>query len=346
MHTLAILLTLIAVIGMTSEALLRKHLLSRPLILGKNMGFSEKEMLVVKCSIAALACFLLLLSFGNWWNGLAPEKPDIRMWWTALCLTTVANIAIQFANVRATRLGDVSFIAPISAMTPGLVLLSAFMIGEHPGVYGMIGIPLIIVGTYVFVRQGSPLREYFLPLFVWLAFCSTEYLSPAEQAKRRALRWAYASALCGTIGLMGDGLVARHGDMILAVALELSVLAVVYAVFLPRFAKGEGDFAHFGARWKESGVSLLAFGASFAVPFIMLGVAFRLAPIAEIGSLKRLTIFLTVVGARWFLGEKVTLVRMFLAAIIVVGAIFVALDPTQGVVLDNFDAYVQKVVGR
>lgn len=346
MQSIALVLTLIAVLGMTGEALLRKYLLSRSPVLGKKMGFSEKEMLVAKCGIAAFVCFVWLLAFGDWWNGLAAEKSDARMWWTALAFTTLANILIQFANVRATRLGDVSFIAPISAMTPGLVLFTGLLIGEYPDVYGVVGIALIIIGTYVFVREGAPLREYFLPLFVWLVFLSDKHLPEAERTKRRALRWAYASAVCGTFGLMADGLVARHGDLVLAVALELSVLAAVYALFLPRFAKGEGDFAHFKTRFEKSGLLLIAYGTVLAVPFITLGVAFRLAPIAEVGSLKRLAIFFTVIGARWFLGEKVSMRRLLLASIIVTGAVFIALDPTPGAVLNSFDAYVGHIVGR
>lgn len=346
MQSLAIVLALIAVTGITAEALLRKYLLSRPVLFGKKMGFTEREMLVAKCGIAALASFLWLALFGGWWNMLAPVRPDAGIWWAALTLTTAANIFIQFANMRATRLAEVSFVAPISALTPGLVLLTAFLIGEHPGPFGMIGIPLIIAGTYVFVREGSPLREYFTPLFVWLAFMSTEHLPLEERTKRRALRWAYASAACGTVGLMGDGLVARHGDVLLAVALELSVLALSYTFFFPRTARGEGDFATLQMRIRANGGQLFTFGLSFAVPFVMLGIAFRLAPIAEIGSLKRLAIFLTVVGAGWLLKERVTSRRLFLAGIIVVGAVFVALDPTQGVLLDNVDAYIGQFLGR
>lgn len=339
MQSLALVLTIIAVVGMTAQSLLSKHLLNLK-------AFTEKELIVAKCSIAAVACFLFYLFVGGWWNSLAPEKTDLTMWWVALSITTAANIPIQFGNIRARRLADLSFVAPISAMTPGLVVLSALLIEEKPGILGIAGIVLIVVGTYVHAREGSPLREYFTPLFFWLAFRKADSLPPAEQKKLRGLRWAYIVAGFSTVSLLGDGLVARHGDLILAVTIELAVLTIVYVAALPTQAKDEGAFAEWNMRKKAHGFKLALFGILFAVPFITLGVAFRLAPIAEIASLKRLAIVMTVIGGAWLLGERSGMRRTLLASVIVAGAIFIAFDPTPGVVLNSFDAYVRHFIGR
>ncbi len=328
MELLAIALTLVAVLAMTAETLYRKHLLVQ--------GFTERELLVTKCGVAALWCVIWLALAGEWWNSLAPEKTDARMWWIALVATTLANIVIQFANMRATRLAEVSFVVPISALTPGLVVLSGFLIGEIPSMIGLLGIALIVLGTYAHAREGATLREYFTPLFFWLAFRKTDELPEKERDRFRALRWAYAGALCATVGLMGDGLVARHGDMILAVAIELSVLALVYALFLPR----SGGSVFNLRRWGQSAI----LGCLFAVPFLALGLAFRLAPISYIGSLKRLAIVLTVLGGIWLLKEASGARRIFLALVIVSGAMLLVLDPTQAVVLDSLDAYIARLV--
>lgn len=339
MEILAVVLTLIAVLGMTAQALVSKHLMNVK-------AFTEKELVVAKCGIAAAACFLLWLFMSNWWNALAPEKTDFLMWCVALALTTAANIPIQFGNIRARRLADASLIAPISALTPGLVVGTALLIGEQPGPLGMVGITLIIIGTYAHAREGKSWREYLSPFYVWRALRSIDHLPVAEQKKMRGLRWAYGITLFSTIALMGDGLVARHGDLMLAVTIELAVLTAVYVAFLPREAKDEVGFAMWNVRVKAHGLLLAAFGLLFAVPFVTLGVAFRLAPIAEIGSLKRLSIVLTVIGGAWLLKESFGMRRTILACVIVTGAIFIALDPTPGVVLNSFDAYVARVLGR
>ena len=339
MQSLALVLTAIAVLGMTAQAILSKHLMNVK-------AFTEKELIVAKCGIATVACLLTYLFTGDWWNSLAPEKTDSTMWWVALAITTAANIPIQLGNIRARRYADLSFVAPISAMTPGLVVLSALLIGESPGTLGILGITLIVVGTYVHAREGTSRREYFMPLLFWLSFRNIDDLPADEQRKLRGLRWAYAAALFSTIALLGDGLVARHGNVILAVTIELAVLTLVYLIALPKQVKDEGAFALWDVRRRAKGFLLGLFGITFAIPFITLGIAFRLAPIAEIGSLKRLSIVLTVIGGAWLLSEKSGVRRTLLASVIVAGAILIAFDPTPGVVLNSFDAYVARVLGR
>ena len=324
MELLAIGLTLIAVLGMTATSLYRKHLL--------NQGYAEQELLVTQCGFASVVCVIWLWCFGTWWNTLAPEKGDATLWWIALIATTLANIVIQFANMRSTKLAEVSFVVPISAMTPGLVVLSGLLIGEMPSTLGIVGIALIVAGTYAHAREGAPLKEYFTPLCFWLAF-RTNHGTQKERGRFLALRWAYVGALCATMGLIGDGLVARHGDMILAVAIELGVLAFVYALFMKR-TQIPFDVRRYGR------MALL--GALFSIPFVALGVAFRLAPIAYIGSLKRLAIVLTVIGGAWLLKESMGTRRTALACIIVTGAVLIAFDPTPAVILDSVEAYAKR----
>lgn len=339
MQWLALLLTLIAVLAMSSQHLISKYLLNIK-------AFTEKELIVAKCGIATVASFFVYVLAGDWWNSLAPEKTDATMWWFALGVTTIANIYIQFANIRSRRLADVSFIEPINAMAPGLVVLMALLIGERPGTIGIVGIVILVAGTYAHTREGAPWREYFIPLFFWLAFRKIGDVSKAERNKIIALRWAYIGAIFSTIALMGDGLVARHGNVILAVTMELAALTTVYVLFLPKQARDEGVSGSWNERKRAKGLSLILFGIAFAIPFITLGIAFRLAPIAEIASLKRLAIVLTVIGGAWLLGERSGKRRTLLASVIVAGAILIALDPTPGVVLNSFDAYVGHLLGR
>ncbi len=339
MEWLALVMTLAATAVIGVYEIFSKWLLNRS-------EFTEYELRVGQCGIASMMCALFLVSAGDWWDTLAPQTRNHVLWWIALAATTAANIVIQFAGMRSSRLLDASFRSPIAAMTPGLVLLTGLMIGEFPSMLGLIGIGLIVVGVYTHAREGAPLREYFVPLFFWLAFRRTEGRSEEEQKRMRGLRWAYLGALCATVGLMGDGLVARHGDMILAVTIELGVLSIVYALLTRRApAKDEGNFAPFPHRFGRNWRSLVTLGVLFAAPFVLLGVGFRLAPIAYIGSLKRLAIVMTVIGGVWLLRERAGKRRIVLACVVVAGSILIALDPTPAVVLDSVDAYLKHIVG-
>jgi len=324
-----------AVLGLAATFLYRRYLL------GKLGVFTGKEILVGQSTIAALMCIAFFVTVGPWWNTFAPEKQNPSIWWIGLGMTTIVGFVIQFANMRVASLAEASFTAPISAMTPGLVLLSALMIGEKPGRIGIIGIIIVGIGTFIHVREGASWREYLKPLFFWRLFSPVEKLPEAERNKILALRWAYASATCGSIGLLGDGLIARHGDMILAVTIQLVAFALGFMVFVPNRTNDERSKSRFFPRLRANAPRMVIMGIVYGLPFILLGVAFRLAPIASIGSLKRLSLVLIAIGGSRLLGEQSGTRRVLLSMIIVVGAILISLDPTSAVFIDSLDAHLQ-----
>src|SRR3989338_8498892 len=71
-----------------------------------------------------------------------------------------------------------------------------------------------------------------------------------------------------------------------------------------------GEFAPLRDRLRLHKWKMVLIGTFYAIPFIALGVAFRLAPIAYVGSLKRLAILIVVFGAVWYLREKVSMLRI------------------------------------
>lgn len=334
MEILAVFFVLISVLAMASHSTLKKWLITQN-------ALTDREILVSQCGIGALMAFIFLALSGNAWNTLGPVFSENKIFWCAVLLTIAANTVIQYAGVRAQRYGENSFVAPIQALTPGLVTISAFLLREFPSTQGYLGIALIIILTYSHAREGQPLREYFKPLFFWKTL-NIENMTKEERDKRMALRWAYASACFGSIGLMGDGLVARHGNMLLGVGVELLALTTIY-FFLPD-RKQKKDVATLGERMKKYRLPVISMGTLFGLPFILLGVAFRLAPIAYIGSLKRLSIFFTVILSVWILKESQNKRRTLLAAGIVAGAMLLAFDPTQAKVLSSFNEYLSRIM--
>ncbi|MBI5003534.1 hypothetical protein HZC00_00355 [Candidatus Kaiserbacteria bacterium] len=334
MNNLALVLTIVAIFPIAATFLYRKYLL----MLGI---FTEKELLVGQCVIAAVLCFLSLIVIGPWWNTLAIEEANLPVWVFGLILTTVFNVIIQFANMRSARLAETSFIAPIGAMTPGLIMITTILIGERPGAWGIVGIIIVAIGTFVHVREGASWQAYFMPLFFWRIFSSLERFPEAERNDIRALRWAYLAACCSTMGLLGDGLIARHGDMILAVTIQYGVLGGVFLICVPNQAHDERSTGPFMERLQSHLYRMIIMGIVFGLPSILLGVSYRLAPIASIGSLKRLSLVFVAVGAVWLLGEKSGKRRILLSMVIVVGAIFISLDPTQAVLLNRLDQWLK-----
>lgn len=282
--------------------------------------------------------FLLLSPFIFFWDSIVgyfsvPIRPDQTWFWRGVTLTTFANLVIQYAGAKAKAEahGEVSLVAPIQALTPGLITVTALFLGERLSALGWIALLLISGGVYVHARweaSAKTLYEWLLPLAFWIWFLPHRgLLSEEEKSKRRALRWSYLGAVFGAVGLLGDGLSARHGNLPLAFAIQALVMAVVYACAVP-LTKSSWQVdrtcvsVKFDPRWM---VALL--GLLFAAHIFTVQTAFMLSPIAVIGTLKRVRILVEVPLARFVLGEKKALGRrLWVAILVAIGAIILALD--------------------
>ena len=67
-------------------------------------------------------------------------------------------------------------------------------------------------------------------------------------------------------------------------------------------------------------------GIFMALNELFIGTAFRIAPIAYVGSLKRLSIVFTVLLSWWILGETRAKRRLGPAIVVTLGAILLATD--------------------
>ncbi len=337
MDILAILIILLSVCTISGHSVLRKWLFNQDAV-------SEVEILAIQSGIAFLIAGIWFLTFTSW-ESLAEVKTNNTIFWIAVAGTTLANIVIQYTSTKAVKLTDLSFIAPIAAMAPGFVVLTAALFGEYPSTIGYIGIVLIVGGAYLHAREGSTLKEYLTPLFLWRIFGNLDHLDPYEQNKQRGLRYAYVGALFMTIGLTFDALLARHGNLALGATVQLGVLFLFFGtMLLYRVQKNTGTALVIRLKkyWKQ----ITALSIFYGLPFILLGVAFRLAPIAYVGSLKRLAIPLTLIFAWWFLSERTNSRRRFITGgLIATGAVLLAFDPTQAVLIDNSDEYLRRIFG-
>lgn len=343
MELLAIGLVILTISAQLGHRLCRKWLMNQGAV-------TDGEILVMQCGMGAVMCLLWYIFLSRWWEPLTPFRANASLYWIAIVGTTVANIAIQYVNVRATRLGDLTYVTPIMAMTPGLVVVGALLLGEKPSMMGYAGIALIVGGAYVHAREGSSLKEYLQPLFIWTLFQPIDHLDEVERKKRFSLRFAYTGALSATVGLLCDGLLARHGNIAFGVMIELISLTIVYALLSNRDIMKKGseqkELPPLWTRVRSYWPQMLTAGIFFGTPFILITTAFRLAPISYIGSLKRLSIPLTMLLALWFLGERTSSKRRLITgAIITAGAVILTFDPTPAHMIGSLEDLLQRMVG-
>jgi drug/metabolite transporter (DMT)-like permease len=300
-------------------------------------AFGELELLAPSFLIGGIVAGALCLTFFPAWENVNAGRANETVFWLSLAGTTVVNVGIQYFNIRAFAVADVSYVKPIQGVTPGLVTLTAIMLGEIPTPIGWAGIVLVSAGVYIHMREGATLREFFNPLFVWRAFGSLEGLDEKERMKRIGLKYAWGSALLGTIGLVCDGLLVRYGNPALGLSIEWGMLGVVYALFL-LFGIGRrgNELGPYWSRLKRHVPHIVGLGVLSGLAPIILAFAFIEAPIAYVGTLKRLAIVGAVLVAIFFFGEArrpeqrgILFRRVACVMIIVLGAILIGYDPGQ-----------------
>jgi uncharacterized membrane protein len=229
-------------------------------------------------------------------------------------------------------------------MTPLLIAGAAVLLGEFPSLLGIIGIALITLGTYVHAQEDAKSwQDYLRPFKLLRLPADFDLLSEEEQQlarfKRKALLLSYISAAFGTIGLIGDGLTARSGNISLGWAIQLLVLSFFFATVVPSAsATAAGSFKE---RLRAHRVKFVGMGVAFGLHYLFTSAAFRLAPVAYVGSLKRLTIVMTVLVAWVYLGEKKAPRRLIPTIIVTVGAILLFFDPAAKKIVDAARTFLE-----
>lgn len=88
--------------------------------------------------------FVLIAIF---WQNLVPVNPTF--WWATIG-TSCLNVLALILYMKALKTGELSLTVPFLSFTPVfLIFTSALMLDEMPNHLGIVGIILIVIGTYV-----------------------------------------------------------------------------------------------------------------------------------------------------------------------------------------------------
>lgn len=263
-----------------------------------------------------------------WLLGLsaAPAVASSVLFWAALSATIVAGIVIHYSIAKSLSLADASFLAPYEALTLLFIAIAAAgLLNEYPTPQGVFGLLLIVCGL-AFQRSRRGVSEHSTP-------------APAEKIKR-AVRWAIISALFSVVGLLGDGLYARNGSVAFASLVYVMALSLVFSI--PLVGRKSAGGVGLGEIVRRHWLATAALGLTNGLHFLLIFVAFRIAPIAYIGGLKRLSIVLVAIFSKLLLREGDFRQRIVIAGLVTIGAVILALD---GQVVRLQD-YVSQLVSR
>lgn len=333
METSWMVVLLPAVLGAIAIASMK--LAQRYLVKDKKMSALQALVMVFGSTTVVFGLVYVLLWGFDYPDDLLPG------FWVAVAGTTIANIFIQFFNVKAASIdqGEVSLTAPIQAMTPGLITILATILGEFPSWVGCMGVGFMAVGSYVLLwpkaKAGEKLKwwEYFGPfqkISWWLKF---NKLTTEERGKTIVVTLAFASACGGTIGLLFDGLFTRRGvDMQGLFLGAMSLTAVLTAMYFVQYlirpdANPEQKKNGFYACFKKYYPFVLLLAAIAWVAHIyLINPVYHHTFVAYVGTLKRLQILISVIFGFLIFREQQFKQRFLAAILVIAGAILISMD--------------------
>lgn len=292
----------------------------------KNDTWKDKTsaFLVVYQGIAAVGLIAIALLTDT--QVIKSSLPDF-LW--PLLITGICNIAFQYLFARAHAIEEVSLVSPILASTPTILVLSSMLIlHEYPSALGWFGIWLVAVGGYSLnlhkLREKWQQRGSYDPV-TWRGKIKQEakiWLAPILALREsKGVRLAFIAAMIGAVSLNYDGLVARHSNVMFGLG---CTLLIVVAGHLP-IAIFRREFKTLNIK-KGFWTGPLLLALLYASAISITNLAFRTSLVAYVGSLKRVSIPITIVLAYFLLKERTNFKdRLLGGLLIMIGVICISL---------------------
>lgn len=263
---------------------------------------------------ASLFLFSLVLA-----SGIPPIGPGLV---PAVAATVAINILATILLYRALSMTDLSLCVPVLAFTPVFLILTSFVIlGEIPSLAGAIGILLVAAGAFLLTAkscQGQP----------------ASLLTPLVTLRHdRGVRSMLLVAFLYSLSVNYDKEVVINSNPIFGSALVLFLLAAIFLVIAvtagtryPVIAKatGEPDPGHSLSPYPRF-LMIGAVGMLLAIEALSINTAYTLAIVPYVITIKRLSIFFSVLFGGLLLHEQDIRGRMTGALVMIAGAAVIGL---------------------
>lgn len=237
---------------------------------------------------------------------LVKGLPEIGpVFYSSLIATGVINVIAAILYYRALKITDLSHAIPMISFTPVfLILTSSLILGEFPTRFGIAGIFLITVGSYILNTTKD----------------STKLLEPFKSMLRnRGVVCMLIVAFLFSISSNFDKLVVQNSDPLFSSAAVFLFLGVSFFVISIYKAKKElaGSRKHIG--------KFLLVGAVLALVAVSINIAFTMQIVPYVISIKRTSILFSVAYGGFLFKEKNMLRRSIGAIVMLGGVIMIAL---------------------
>ncbi len=224
--------------------------------------------------------------------------------------TTALNAVATYLTLRAFRVTDLSIAVPMLSFTPAALLLtSPIFEGAVPPPLGVLGIALIVTGSYVLnltARCRSPLE----PL--------------RALGRDPGVRAMLGVAMIYALTSQFDKVVVQQSDPFIGSAL---VTLLIGAFFLARALAARRVRGSSPVPWRDRG-AIVGLGALLAVEVVSINAAFLFVTVPYAVALKRTSAVFSVFYGCVLAGESGLRQRAAGAGLMVLGAAVVILSST------------------
>jgi drug/metabolite transporter (DMT)-like permease len=227
---------------------------------------------------------------------------EAGFWW-ALLVSGGINVVTAILYMRAIRLSDLSITVPMVSFTPLFLLLtSPLLLGESPEPAGIVGIVLIVLGSYLLNLHKRD-QGFWTPFRALLS----------EPGPRLMLLVALLWSITANVDKIG----LRHSSPVLwAIAVNIAIACGLAPVILYRRAIGLG-------RIRGNLVLLLATGLCGAMTSLSQMTAISLTLVPHVIAIKRTSTLLSVVWGHFLFGESGVRQRLAGSAVMLAGVLLI-----------------------
>lgn len=228
-----------------------------------------------------------------------------RQFWVSLLVSGSLNVGAILLYMKAIKQSDLSISVPMVTFTPAFLLVtSPLIVGEFPSITGLLGILSIVTGSYV-LNLGERSRGPWAPFRALL--------------KEKGARYMAGVAFLWSITANFDKLgVLDSSPVFWAVGVNLYVSSLLLVIML---ARSRGSLQEAAANYRV----LLVGGLAMALVFVFQMTAIQLALVAYVLSLKRTSVFFSVLAGTLIFKERGWKERLPGSLLMIAGVILITI---------------------
>lgn len=233
--------------------------------------------------------------------------PDLNTnFWIALFIGGSLNVIAIILYMKAIRHSDLSITVPMVTFTPLFLLVtSPIMVHEFPNTYGLLGILLIVLGSYI-LNLKERHKGHFAPFKALIK----------KNGPRLMLFVAFIWSITSNIDKIG---IRNSSPVFWIVANTIFWTVALFPIML---LKSKNTIKNIPINLK----TLIPLGVFTGLGGIAQMMAINLTLVAYVVSIKRTSAVISVLSGYFLFKEKNIKERLFGAIIMVIGVIFIALS--------------------